>query len=75
MMALIILIGTYAGPFGAVVLAANLPISKFGYILFTISALIMSWHGYRNKDKPVFRQNSLFLIINVFGLYRWMIAA
>lgn len=72
-MELLILIGTYSGPLGAVVLAANLPISKYGYLLFTISAFIMAWHGFRNGDDAVFHQNALFLVINLFGVYRWVI--
>lgn len=70
----IVLLGTYAGPVGAVFLALNVRCSKYGYVLFLLSSIIMAWYGYSLNNAPVFQQNALFTLINAVGVYRWVLA-
>ncbi len=66
-------IGTYAGPAGAILLALNIRVSPYGYVLFLLSSVAMvvyaSWIG----DDKVLIQNVLFTAINSVGLVRWVI--
>lgn len=66
-------VGSLSGPMGAVLLAANIRASKYGYILFTLSSVLMCVAAYTKGDNPVLVQNVLFSLINGFGLYRWVL--
>lgn len=66
-------VGSLSGPMGAVLLAANIQASKYGYILFTLSSVLMCVAAYSKGDNPVLVQNVLFTLINGFGLYRWVL--
>lgn len=59
---------------GAILLALNLPISGWGYIPFTMSNLA-SLHLLResNGPKPISYQLIFFIIINLIGIYCWLI--
>ncbi len=66
-------IGTYAGPLGAVLLALNIPISPWGYVLFIISSLAMAGYGLWIADEKVVTQQVLFSVINAVGLCNWLV--
>lgn len=66
-------IGGITGPLGAIVLALNIPISRYGYILFFTSSILMSVYAYHQNDVQVLVQNVLFSAINLVGLFRWVV--
>ncbi|MFV2056437.1 MAG: hypothetical protein ACC707_08205 [Thiohalomonadales bacterium] len=65
-------IGTITGIAGASLLAANVDISGYGFILFVVSAISWIIAGWTMKEMSLVFLNIAFLIINGFGIYRWL---
>lgn len=55
----------------AVLLSANIEISKYGFILFLFGHIIFSVIFTMLKDWSMASHNIVFLFIDVFGIYRW----
>lgn len=58
---------------GAALLALNIPVSKYGYVLFFASSLLMAWYAFRKSDMPFVIQNLFFICVNALGCYRWVL--
>jgi hypothetical protein len=67
-------LGSVVGPAGAIVLALNIPISRYGYVLFLLSSVFMCLHGVWIDDVQVLTQNLLYTGINLIGVWRWVVA-
>lgn len=65
--------GSLFGVSAAVLLALNISISGWAYILYLLSSLFLAFWGYRQKAYGVAFQNLVFIAINVLGIYRWLI--
>lgn len=64
-------IGLYTGILGALVIALNLGLFFFGYILFTISSISWCLYAYITKQRNLLILNITFGIINIIGLVRF----
>ena len=71
-MELLAWIGAITGPLGAILLAANIRISGYGYILFIISSVAMLIVGLSTDNHQLVTMNLLFTVINCIGAYRWL---
>lgn len=57
----------------ALLLSSNIDISKYGYLLFAAAHAIGSFVFYKYKDHAMFWHNIIFLVIDVWGIYRWFL--
>ncbi len=61
---------------GGVLLAANLDVSKYGFILLAMSSSQMLISSIRTNDKPtIVYAASLFFFVDTLGIYRWIFQA
>jgi hypothetical protein len=65
--------GSLFGVSAAILLALNVSISGWAYILYLLSSLFLAFWAYRQKAYGVAFQNLVFIAINVMGIYRWLI--
>ena len=66
-------IGTATGILGALWIASNIPTSCWGYVLFTLSSICWTLAGGRMRELSLVLLHSVFLVINLVGIYRWLI--
>jgi drug/metabolite transporter (DMT)-like permease len=66
--------GTAFGVAGATLIALNLPISGWGFILFLVSSASWTVAGVMMREHSLILLNAAFTVINVIGIYRWLIA-
>ncbi len=66
-------IGTATGILGALWIASNIPTSGWGYVLFTLSSIGWTLAGWRMREPSLVLLHSVFLVINMMGIYRWLI--
>ena len=61
---------------GAAVIADNSVYSKYGYISFLISSSLFVWLSIKTKANLSFlATNAMYLLINLYGLYKWILTA
>jgi len=67
-------ISFWGGIIGAIIVALNLPVSGWGYIPFLLSnaASIYLLRG-SNASKVIERQCWIFVVINIVGIFRWLL--
>lgn len=65
--------GTVTGVIGALVLALNIPISGWGWVLFGVSSLCWSIAGAVMLDYSLVVLQSAFLIVDIIGVWRWLL--
>ena len=63
--------GTLCFIVAATLLSANIDISKYGFFVFLLGHLTFIY--VFRKDKPMLFQNSFFILLDLFGIYRWFI--
>jgi hypothetical protein len=64
-------LGTATGISGGILVALNFEFSKFGYILFMVSAISWVIQGLKNQDNSLVLLNTVFVCVNMLGLYHW----
>ncbi len=57
----------------AVILALNISISPWAFVLYLISSLILTLWGWYSGAYAIALQNVIFIGINSLGIYRWLI--
>ena len=65
--------GTITGVVGAGMIASNIGVVGWGYILFAISAVCYMYFSWQLKYFPLFAMNAVFMAINLWGIWRWLI--
>lgn len=65
-------IGTGAGVTGAVLVALNIGVTGYGFMLFLVSSLLWSAAGVAQREPSLVVLQGAFSAINVLGIYRWM---
>ena len=55
---------------GSLLIALNIPVSKWGYLLFLLSSMSGIYVGTKTR-KSLTIMNQYFTIVNVIGVYRW----
>ena len=66
--------GTATGLIGAVILALNLPISGWGWILFAASSATWTLAGVLMREASLVLLQGGFLVVDLVGIWRWLIA-
>lgn len=64
-------LGTITGIAGGIFVALNFEYSKFGYVFFMVSAVSWIIQGARNDDRSLVLLNTVFVLVNSLGIYRW----
>ena len=68
------LTGTAAGIAGALILAANVAESGWGFAFFFVSSVAWFWVGIRTRDHTLSAlQQGVFIGIDVLGIARWLL--
>lgn len=65
-------LGTGAGIAGALLIAANIPLSGWGFVLFLVSSASWTAAGLAMRDRPLAALNATFTAINILGVVRWL---
>jgi uncharacterized membrane protein len=65
--------GAMIAVIGAVMLALNVSISAWAFVLYFISSLILTFWGWYSGAYAIALQNMIFIGINALGIYRWLI--
>ena len=66
-------VGTATGVIGALILALNLPLSGWGWVLFAVSSLCWTIAGVAMRDYSLVVLQSAFFIVDILGIWRWLI--
>jgi len=66
--------GTLTGVAGAMILALNIPISGWGWVLFALSALAWTIAGLAQRETSLVVLQGAFLVVDLIGVWRWLIA-
>ena len=66
---------TITGIVAAIMVALNLSakISGYGFIIFTGSSIAWVTFGILSGESPLAIQNVVLTVINIVGIYRWLI--
>lgn len=67
------MVGTVAGITGAFLLSANIEYSRYGYVLFLLSSLMLLGHARLIRAKWLVALQVCFLGTNLNGIYQWVI--
>jgi len=59
----------------AILLALNIEISAWAYVGYLFSSLLLTAWGLRQKAYGIAWQNSVFIVINLLGIYRWLLVS
>ena len=65
--------GTLAGIAGAILVALNLDVSGYGFLLFLASSLLWCAAGIAQRDDSLILLQATFVVINIIGIYRWLV--
>jgi hypothetical protein len=65
--------GTLGGIMGAFLVAANVPISGWGYIPFLIGAGALVGWGLFIREPAVWILNGVYCVANLIGIWRWLL--
>lgn len=62
-----------SGIAGAVLLASNVSLSRYGFVLFLVSSITWSWVAYTTVQPALFANQAVFMAINLLGIWRWLL--
>ena len=65
------MIGAICGVSGAVLVSLNIPQSKYGFVLFLISSILLGIISWRKDMHYLLTMQIAFLGINVVRAFRW----
>lgn len=65
-------LGTASGVVGAVMLAAHIPCSDWGFLFHLTSSASWTYAGVRGKDASIWILNGAFFSINILAICRWL---
>lgn len=65
--------GAMIAVIAAIMLALNISISAWAFVLYLISSLILALWGWYSGAYAIAVQNVIFVGINSLGIYRWLI--
>ena len=58
---------------GALLIAMNVGAVHWGFVLFLVSSTIWAWAGYQQRDWSLTSLQGAFVLINLIGLWRWLV--
>ncbi|MFN4184314.1 MAG: hypothetical protein ACK4M6_05970 [Hyphomonas sp.] len=64
-----------AGTIAAVMVSANLSarLTGYGFVIFTASSVTWIAYALQDGETPLILQNAALTLINLVGIYRWLI--
>ena len=65
------MIGAICGVAGAVLVSLNIPQSKYRFMLFLISSILLGIVSWQRKMQYLLTMQIVFLGINIVGVIRW----
>jgi uncharacterized membrane protein len=65
--------GAMIAVIAAIMMALNVSISPWAFVLYFISSLILALWGWYSGAYAIALQNVIFIGINSLGIYRWLI--
>jgi len=65
------MIGAICGVAGAVLVSLNIPQSKYGFVLFLISSILLGIVSWQRNMQYLLTMQMVFLGINIVGIIRW----
>jgi nicotinamide riboside transporter PnuC len=65
------MIGAVCGVAGAVLVSLNIQQSKYGFVLFLISSILLGIVSWQRKMQYLLTMQMAFLGINVVGVFSW----
>ena len=65
------MIGAICGVAGAVLVSLNIPQSKYRFMLFLISSILLGIVSWQRKMQYLLIMQTVFLGINIVGIVRW----
>lgn len=64
-------IGTGAGVSGAILVALNIGLVRYGFVLFLLSSLLWLAAAVAQRESSLAVLQGTFTVVNVIGLWRW----
>ncbi|MBI4968217.1 MAG: hypothetical protein HZC25_08885 [Rhodospirillales bacterium] len=64
-------IGTASGVAGALIIALNLGVVAYGFMLFLVSSVLWAIVGWVQREAALVVLQGAFTLINVLGIVRW----
>jgi uncharacterized oligopeptide transporter (OPT) family protein len=61
------------GLVAGVMVASNTVITGWGFVVFTISSIAWILTGWLLPDRSLLTLNSDLLLVNLLGIYRWLL--
>jgi uncharacterized oligopeptide transporter (OPT) family protein len=61
------------GLIAGVMVASNTSVTGWGFVLFTASSMAWILTGYLLPDRSLLTLNSGLLLVNLLGIYRWLL--
>jgi nicotinamide riboside transporter PnuC len=65
------MIGAVCGAGSAILVSLNIPQSKYGFVLFLISSILLGIVSWQRKMQYLLTMQMVFLGINIVGVFRW----
>jgi nicotinamide riboside transporter PnuC len=65
------MIGAACGVAGAALVSLNIPQSKYGFVLFLISSILLGIVSWQKNLQYLLSMQMVFLGINMVGIYSW----
>ncbi len=65
-------IGTVTGVAGALLVAANIGMVGWGFVLWAISSTLWAVAGWALREPSLVVLQAVFLLIDLVGIWRWM---
>lgn len=64
-----------SGTIAAIMVSSNLgrKITGYGFVIFSFSSVIWIVYALQDGEAPLIIQNAVLTLINVAGIYRWLI--
>ena len=57
---------------GSLIIALNIPISGWAFVIFTISSFGWMTAATLMKERSIFVESAVYTVINMIGIYRWL---
>lgn len=61
------------GIIGAMLLAVNVSVSRYGFLFFLCSSLTWAWLAYQTEQPALLTNQMAFVVINLVGVKRWLV--
>jgi nicotinamide riboside transporter PnuC len=65
--------GAATGIIGALLLAANIKISAWAFVIYVISSLALMGYAWLVGAHGILMMQTVFFVINLLGIYRWLV--